>query len=196
MASKVFQIYEIGENMERFAGEDVRKKVMEGSGQITPSSKPEKVAKWVKGAMERLDDLVDEEARSRIMMNCGYNCAFINKSPIEKAKARRRKHKTVDEFLEAEQRNPPAGTRLAREGDIIYQFYTPRSFTRPMRCYCSLLRGLPDNETISLTYCECSKGFVQKYWEGILERPVEVELLESCVSGAQECKFAIHLNAV
>jgi Family of unknown function (DUF6144) len=193
MARSTFQIYAIGENVERLAGEEVRKKVMEGSEQIAASSNPEKVARWVKAAMERLDTLVDEETRNQVMLNCGHNCALANKSPIEKAKARRRKCKTLDEFLEAEQRNPPTGTRLTREGDVLCQFYTPRSFSRPMRCYCSLLRGLPESETASLTYCQCSRGFVQKYWEGVLERPVEVELLRSCVSGAQECQFVIHL---
>lgn len=186
-------IREIGENVERFAGADAREQVMEGSERIGDSSKPEKVALWTKGAMERLDALVDEGTRNQIMVQCGYNCAMMNKGPIEKAKARRRKYATVDEFLEAEQRKPPAGTRLVREGDVLYQFYTPHSYTHPMRCYCSLLRGLPEEETASLTYCQCSRGFVQKYWESVLERPVEVEILESCVSGAQECKFVIHL---
>jgi len=189
----VFQIREIGENVKRLGGKDVMKKVMEGSEQIVATSKPEKVARWVQGAMETLDTLVDEETRNQVMMNCGYNCALANSSPIEKAKARRKKFKTEDEFLKVEQKNPPAGTRLVREGNTVYQFYTPRSFTHPMRCYCSLLRGLPEGETTSLTYCQCSRGFVQKYWEGILGRPVKVELLESSVSGAQECKFAIHL---
>jgi predicted hydrocarbon binding protein len=193
MARSAFQIYAIGENVESLAGEEVGKKVMEGSELITASSSPEKVARWVKGAMERLDILVNEETRNQVMLNCGYNCARANRSPTEKAKARRKKFETLDEFLEVEQRNPPAGTRLTREGDTLYQFYTPRSFTRPMRCYCSLLRGLPDSETASLTYCQCSRGFVQRYWESILERPVQVELLESCVSGAQECKFLVHL---
>jgi hypothetical protein len=193
MARPTFQIREIGENVEHLAGEEVRKKVMEGSEQISTSRNPEEIARWVRGAIEKLDTLVDEATRNQVMLNCGYNCALANRSPMERAKARRRKFETLDEFLEVEQRHPPAGTRLAREGDVLYQFYTPRSFTRPMRCYCSLLRGLPDGETASLTYCQCARGFVERYWEGILERPVEVELLGSCVSGAQECKFAVHL---
>jgi len=62
-----------------------------------------------------------------------------------------------------------------------------------MRCYCSLLRGLPADEKISRTYCHCAKGFVRKFWEEVLERPVTVDLVQSAVSGANECKFAIHL---
>lgn len=45
-----------------------------------------------------------------------------------------------------------------------------------------------------MTYCQCSRAFVQWCWEYILEQPVDVELLESCVSGGQECKFVTHLG--
>jgi predicted hydrocarbon binding protein len=62
-----------------------------------------------------------------------------------------------------------------------------------MRCYCGLLRALPEGETVSKTYCNCSKGFVEKYWEAVLQKPVKVDVLQSAVSGASECKFAIHI---
>jgi hypothetical protein len=178
---------------EHFAGKIMAKKVMEGSEQITEKTDARKVAEWVKGAMERLDALVDEKTRVQIMQNCGYSCAVVNRRVIERVKARRKKYKSIDEFLAVEQRKPMKGTRLVREGNVLYQFYTPQAFTRPMRCYCSLLRGLPPNEKTSITYCNCSKGFVEKFWESILERPVKVDLIQSAVSGAKECKFAIHL---
>lgn len=180
-------------NIERFAGETASKRVMEGSEEITEKTDKKKIAGWVKGAMERLDALVDAKTRILIMENCGYNCADVNRRVIERAKARRKKFKSIEEFLEAEQLKPMTGTRLVREGNILYQFYTPRAFTRSMRCYCSLLRGLPDDEKVSATYCHCSKGFVKKFWENVLERPVRIELMQSAVSGASECKFAIYL---
>ena len=46
------------------------------------------------------------------MENSGYNCANINKRVIERGKSRRKKYKTIEEFLEAEQRNPMKGTNL------------------------------------------------------------------------------------
>jgi hypothetical protein len=193
MTRKLKQIDELERNVHRLAGAEAGKIVMEGREKVTASSSPLIMARWVKGAMERLDRLVDNETRIRIMENCGYNCALVNKSVIQRAKTRRKKHKSVDEFLESEQRKPPAGMRMTREGDLIYQFYTPSSFSRPMRCYCSLLRGLLTNDIVSATYCHCGKAFAQRYWENILERPVKVDLLQSCVSGAKECKFAIHL---
>jgi len=180
-------------NVEFLAGETIGKKVMEGSEEITEKTDKRKIAEWVKDAMGKLDALVDEKTRVQIMENCGYNCAEVNRRVIERAKVRRKKFKSIDEFLEAEERKPMVGTRLAREGKILYQFYTPRAFTRPMRCYCALLRGLPDNEKVSATYCHCSKGFVKKFWENILERPVKVELMQSAVNGDSECKFAIYI---
>jgi hypothetical protein len=41
--------------------------------------------------------------------------------------------------------------------------------------------------------CNCSKGFVEKYWEAILQKPAKVDLLRSAISGSKECTFAIHL---
>jgi hypothetical protein len=177
----------------RLAGETVRKKVMEGSEKITAKTGKAEISEWVKGAMNRLDSLVDERVRTQIMENCGYKCSEVNRKVIEGAKTRRKRCKSEEEFLEAEQQRPLRGTRLVREGNVLYQFYTPRTYAKSLRCYCGLLRGLPADETISRTYCHCSKGFVKRFWEGALGRSVRVELIYSAVSGADECKFAIHL---
>ena len=180
------------EIIDHFAGEVIRKKVMVGSEKMTEQMDgSEDMAKWAKGAIDRLDALVDEKTRIPIMENCGYGCAEVNSGAIDEAIARRGKYKDVDEFLEAEQRNPTQGTRLVREGNMLYQVYSPQELG--VRCFCSLVRSLPADENMSLTYCHCSKGFVKKLWEAVLERPVDVELVQSVVSGAQECKFAIHL---
>ena len=111
---------------------------------------------------------------------------------IEQALAKRRQFQTLDEFLVAEVQAPSKGTRLEREGDVVYQYYDPRSGFQ-VRCFCSLWRGLGDDEEASLTWCQCSKGFVMKLWEAYVGSPVKVDLVESCIAGAEECKFAVHL---
>lgn len=179
--------------LEEVLGKDIARQVMEGSEEITESTEKRKTALWVKSAMERLDTLADKKAKLQALKNCGYNCAKKNSKVVERAVARRKRYPSVDDFLAAEQKNPPKGTQLAREGNIIFQTYIPQSFTKPMRCYCSLLRHLPTEDTVSLTYCNCSKGFVEKYWEAILQRPVKVDLLQSAIFGAKECTFEIHL---
>jgi len=187
------QIKEIGGCIERFAGLEVRKKVMEGSEKASVSSDTKKVALWVKGAMDQLDTLTDSGKREQIMLACGYTCITLNNRPMQAARARRQKHLTEDAFLRAELRKPPKGMRFERDGDALIQYYTPRAYGTGMRCYCSLMRGLPDGVTASSTYCHCSRGFVEKYWEEIMGRPVQVELKHTAISGAEECKFIIHL---
>jgi predicted hydrocarbon binding protein len=190
----VQMIKELKKTIERIAGKTVSKTVMQGSEQLTKSSSKKMIALWVRNAIRRLDSTVNENTRRQVMENCGRNCASINKRVIESAKTRRKKFKDLDTFLETEQLKPIKGTRLYREGTILYQYYTPQAFTQPMRCYCSLLRELPKETSVSITYCHCSKAFVQNLWESVLEQPVKVELLQSVVSGDSECKFAIHLS--
>lgn len=187
-------IKELGKTVERIAGKTVNEKVMQGSENLTKSSSKDKIALWLKDAMSRLNSSVDNVTSIEIMESCGRNCASINKRLIESAKKRRKKFKDIDIFLIAEQQKPMKGTRLLRDGNILYQYYTPQSFTPPMRCFCSLLRGLPKDTSVSLTYCHCSKAFVKKLWESVLERSVKVELLQSVVFGDSECKFAIHIS--
>jgi hypothetical protein len=190
---EVGMVHELGGNVEQFAGEAVREQVMAGSETIDTSTDAAQVAMWTRGAIERLDALVDEPTRIRIMQACGTKCASVNTSFAEAATARRKKCKSLDEFLEAEIESPITGTRLEREGDVLYQYYTPQLFTPPMRCYCALLYGLPADETVSPTYCHCSKAFVRRFWETVLGRPVEVEVVYSAMTGHDECKFAIRM---
>jgi len=189
MGKKHGMLITLENSIKQFAGEEVMKKIMEGSEGIFEKTDAKKKARWMKGAMERLDRLTDEGTKLKIMENCGYNCAKINKRAIEEAVARRRKFKTADEFVEAEQKKPTKGTRLVREGNVLYQYYTPQSYG--VRCYCEMVAAAEGE--ISPTYCHCSKGFVKKLWEAVLEKPVDVEFIQSVISGANECKFAVHI---
>jgi predicted hydrocarbon binding protein len=171
------------------AGEGAAAGIMAGSEAFKDSSSKEKVAKWVKGAMERMDDALDPRASERIMAACGRNCADHHGGVVERAKARRAKYSTLEEFLDAEEKKPQRGSLLERDGPDIIVGYTPESYG--VRCYCSLVQGLPAGEAMPRTYCGCSKGFVERYWEQVLGRPVEAELLESAVTGSKVCRFRI-----
>jgi predicted hydrocarbon binding protein len=187
-------IENLGRNLERYATEEAKEKVFEGSEKLAKISDPAKIALWVQGAMKRLDRAVDKKTGARIMEECGYACAKANHATIDRVVAKRNQYASLEEFLEAEKDKALPGMRLERKGKIIYQYYMPLSFRYAMRCFCSLLRGLPPGETVSTTYCQCSKGFAQKMWERLLGKPVKVEVLETAVTGAKECKFKIYLK--
>jgi len=172
------------------AGEKASEAIMKGSHRLRDSSPKEEVAQWVKAAMGRMDGLLDMETRMRIMGSCGRNCAdHSHTGPVAGAIRRRSKYKTLEEFLDAEERSPPRGMTVERDGDAVIFGYTPDAYG--VRCYCGLVQGLPPGETMSATYCGCSAGFVERYWEQVLERPVKVELLESAVAGSKVCRFKI-----
>ena len=169
--------------------EKTKEKVLEGWERIPDASK-EELSAWLKEVIQRLDALIDEPTRKRLMERCGHQCAEMH-NVVEPAVERCRQFASLDEYLEAEQRESYTGYRVERDGPILYVYYTPDDMGQ--RCFCSLWYGLQDDETASLTWCNCSRSHVEKIWSGVLEKPAKVVLLESCIAGAQECKFAVHL---
>ena len=187
-------IQEIGGHIEEIAGSKIREKVMAGSENIARSSDREKIALWVKEAIDRLDACTTPEKCSQIMTACGHACIARAKGLANGIKHRRQKHTTEEAFLKAEIKKPVKGIRLELLGNTLIQYYTPRTYSTPRRCFCGLMNTLPEGANTSPTYCHCSRGFVEKYWEGALGRPVKVEVKETCMTGAKECKFIIHLK--
>jgi hypothetical protein len=184
-------IREFGARVEDVAGARARAGVMTGSEEIKTKSTPLAVAHWMKGAISRLDETVPAEKAIQIMEACGANCAAVNHGVIDRFVARREKCNSEGEFLAAEIKKPMGGTRLERRGDVLHQYYTPLSFGGGMRCYCALLKALPEHETVSPTYCHCGKAFVRTLWEAVLGRRVAVEVVRSALTGSNECEFTI-----
>jgi hypothetical protein len=187
------RIEEIGRNIEKFAGAKVREKVMEGSEKAAATKDRRQVALWVKQAMDRLDAATTPVKCKQIMAACGHNCIAHNSHMALAIKARRQKYPTEEEFLKAEAKKPVKGTRIELRGIMLVQYYTPHTYSTPRRCFCGLMFALPEDVNASPTYCQCSRGFVEKYWESALGRPVLVEVEGTALTGADECKFIIHL---
>lgn len=173
-------VEKLSENLNSLVGEETRKKIMEGYDLLTKSSSPAKKAQWVKSAMEKLDQLVDKKTRTKIM----ENCACVSNKSIEKAKNTYKQSENLDDFLTKLQKERIAGTKLLREGDIIYAFYD--------KCYCGRVKAT--KEKISSTYCHCSKGYLKKIFEAVFQKSLKIDILQTILQGNQECKFAIHIN--
>ena len=64
---------------------------------------------------------------------------------------------------------------------------------RYMACHCPFIRNhlLQDFSDIDPDWCYCSGGFAKAPFEHIFERELEVELIESCLTGSDQCRFAI-----
>lgn len=211
--------------LDETVGEEVRKKVMEGSKTLSSQSSRRDVIAWSKQAMERLDSLVDEGQRRTIMTGCA--CQYP-KSDLQEIRKRYEAtgdiglaHQMLQEQFESFLRS---GLKLSDEmvkeivskgwgsagvqkGDTIIATKIPKSGylveymeetdpekKRQLYCHCPRIRNvLETSETISPTYCYCGAGFYKGIWEEILQKPVEVEVLESVLKGDDVCKIAVYL---
>jgi predicted hydrocarbon binding protein len=43
------------------------------------------------------------------------------------------------------------------------------------------------------TYCYCSRGWMKETFETVVEKPVDVDLVETVKGGGQQCRFTIKL---
>jgi predicted hydrocarbon binding protein len=87
-------------------------------------------------------------------------------------------------------------TKIPKSGYLIeYLMETDPEKKRQIYCHCPRVRdALTMSESLPLSYCYCGAGFYKGIWEEILQEPVDVEVLESVLSGGQVCKVEIHLT--
>lgn len=91
--------------------------------------------------------------------------------------------------------NEIMATKIPKSGYLKdYMEETDPDIRRQYYCHCPRVRDIVQtSETISPTYCYCGAGFYKDIWEEILQRTVEVEVLETVLSGGEVCRIAIQL---
>ncbi len=159
-----------------------------------PAEKPrsevrmEFAEKWLKRFMNVLDENLDEPTRRKVMMANGRKCyrAWIEES------GRKINPITLEKYKAWVKENVKDGS-IRVEGNVIYFMFSSAAETglpaEAGQCLCTLAESHP--EGLSGTYCDCSLGYVNEWYELMLERPVEVELLESALRGGKFCRFRI-----
>ena len=86
-------------------------------------------------------------------------------------------------------------TKIPKSGYLVaYLEESDPEKRRQYYCHCPRVREvLKTQETLPSTYCYCGAGFYKGIWEEILQQPVEVEVLESVLDGAEVCSIALYL---
>jgi effector-binding domain-containing protein len=195
--------------LDRLAGEVVMWQVLQGSNKLKALSPASEKVHWVKGAMQRLDALVDEKARKEIMAGCAH---IFPQGRIQQLRAEYLRLGDIDKLLEVMARDRSCGENSyysapKREGNIIYTTkipFNPKGYQeatdgvekRFHYCHCPLVKeAIREGQKISATFCYCGSGWFKRLWEGILGEPVNVEVLKTVLQGDDCCQFAIHLPA-
>ena len=91
--------------------------------------------------------------------------------------------------------NTIIATKIPKSGFLVdYMNESDLQKKRQYYCHCPRIRDvLKYGQTLPKTYCYCGAGFYKSIWEEIIQKPVEVEVLESVLDGGEVCKIAIHL---
>jgi predicted hydrocarbon binding protein len=86
-------------------------------------------------------------------------------------------------------------TKIPKSGYLAaYMEETDPEKRRQYYCHCPRVREiLKTQESLPVSYCYCGAGFYKGIWEEILQEPVEVEVLESVLDGAEVCSIAVYL---
>jgi effector-binding domain-containing protein len=198
----------LSRNLDRALGDPGKEKIMEGSGELGFDSPVEQRFLWARGAIERLEDLADEEKMYDIVSSCAH---VFPRDPIEKARAVFEKVRertgdplaAVDAVIDFMDGDPAFGERPRREGHVIYSSKKPRnpegyegaeteSEKRKAYCFCPLIRENLDRG-MPVTFCYCGAGWYRQQWEGATGKPVRVEIVRSILKGDDRCEFAIRL---
>ena len=151
-------------------------------------------------ALSILEDVTDDEQRFEILSHCAH---VFPEELIPPMRDLFRSTGSVDIVIEAMTTKGGYYPKLLkREGSIIYSEKgpsNPKAYKeaqtdaerRRAYCFCPLIRDCLD-ETPAI-FCNCAAGWPKQLWEGILEQPLKIEIIQSLTKGDDTCEFAIHL---
>jgi hypothetical protein len=84
-------------------------------------------------------------------------------------------------------------TKIPKSNNLIAYFQeSDPAKKRALYCHCPRIRSvLETGESLPALYCYCGAGFYKGIWEEILQRPVQITVLQSVLEGGEVCRFAI-----
>lgn len=171
----------LAKNLDELVGEDIRNKVLEGCETITSRTNKIERAEMMKKVMLRMDKLIDKDTAIKIRENCACKPKNFLKISTDIYK----KHPNIEDFLSELQKTGFAG-KFRTENNIIHCNFGLG------KCVCGMVKA--EKDPMPILWCECCKGHVKWLFEGTLERTLNVEMMYSVISGADDCMFKIHLG--
>lgn len=145
-------------------------------GEIAENATPLKQARYINDILNTAESM--DICMADSMRKCGGCCLSAN--AIKVAKKLYAKSDDLADFLERLNEADLGGKNLHLTGEKIIAVYK--------KCYCNIPKKV---EQMNKNYCECSAGWYQKLFSEVFEKNVSVKIVDTIVSGAEECIFEI-----
>lgn len=160
----------------------ILEKVMLNADKYESFNYPDK-AMWWRGAIERLKKEVGRETAIKLMESCGRKCCGATHRKL--AEKCWKESKSTEEFLDKLNKawNGIVKFKLKDKNTIVWTYE---------KCYCGQVKQTKESFHTN-TYCQCGVGWIKQLFESALGRSVEVEFIQSIISGAESCEFIIHI---
>ena len=160
----------------KYAGETAAEKIAHKIP-LSKSADFEKKFAWAESICADLEAEFDNETVKTIRMDCACG------PEMGKINALRKVFLTaegLEDFAERANKLKQGFTVKYEDGALFLIYPT---------CYCSCVKRV--DKPISKTWCYCTLGYTKRMFENILDRPVDVELMESVKTGGRECRIKI-----
>ena len=191
---KNYEYHRIGKLAEQLeiAGidEKITNQIMEGGEDILRKTSPEKKADWLRGAMLRMNKLLDSQTRKAVREGCAC-CLGGQRLKISKRIAE--ENESLEERVKAANEASLVfgdSVKMLENGEIQVRFF-PEGLEQ-YRCVC-----LPQaKEPLPITYCYCCGGHVKHHLQTALGRDLDCTVRSSALSsgGKKPCTFSFKVK--
>ena len=154
---------------------------------IKSKSKTEEKAKWCYHAMKKMDDLLDDETKHTVRLDCACNLGGkyhkVNKDIYKNYKTK------IDRINAYNTIHKNIGTTIKILDNGRYELTFWNEHKTEFKCVC--LKGL--GLEWSSTWCLCCGGHVKHHLETMLGVKLEVKFLSSALNsnGKENCRFEL-----
>lgn len=199
----------LADGIASLAGEETARQIVGSGRDLAPEAEPRERAFWVQGMLGRLEDaLPDPVHQHTILAGCSH---IFPERRVAQMRNLYQKTGDLDAVIALmnEDRSENGACYYEtplREGGIVRLTKIPfdaagylaaqTSLERKLAyCHCPMVKdALREGIKLTSSYCHCGAGWYHTLWEGILERPVQVDVVRSLLNGDEACEFAIHLG--
>lgn len=144
---------------------------------LSKSAGAEKKFSWAEQVCKILDDEFDDASVGKVRMDCACGPAAGKIRQLKKLYA---SSATMDEFIDRINKLDQ-GFTMEHEDNLLFLVYP--------RCYCACANKL--DKPLPRSWCYCTLGYTKRMFEGILDRHVDVKLIQSVKTGGSVCRIKI-----